>query len=86
VSEFSILIVNDDGFNSPSSSSRIRKKLYLATTFHNTEVKSSLVNCTSTSQKTVVLEDDRIVIAKLLGDTSSFFPTKYDAVASTTLD
>ena len=74
--KFSILIIDNGRLDSPSCSSSISKKLCLTTTIHNAELRYCFVDSTSTSQKTVILKNDSIVIAKFLSNTSSFFFTK----------
>jgi len=84
--KFSIFIVNNGRFDSPACSRSISEELRRTTTIHNTELNNCFVDSTATSQKTVILKNDSIVIAKFLSNTSAFFFTKNNTMTPTQLD
>ena len=81
MSKFCIFIINNRRFDTPSSSGSICKKLGRTTTIHRTELCNRFVDSPSSCQETVVLEDNRVVISKLLRDTFTFVLTEDNAAA-----
>src|SRR5271163_2711809 len=79
--EFSILVVDDGRLNSSSSSSGISEKLGCTTTIHHTKHRDSLINSTSDSQEAMILKNDIVHCAELLGNASTFFRAKDNTMA-----
>jgi hypothetical protein len=81
VRKLGILIVNDNGFDSPPSSGSICQKLCFTTTIHRTKMGNRLIYSASNSQKTMVLKNDCGVISQTLGNALAFLRTQDNSMA-----
>jgi hypothetical protein len=79
-SELSILVIDNSGFNTPSGSSGISHELSSTTTIHLTKQRHRFIDGATSGQETVVLEDNRGIVAKFLSDTMTFLVTKNDTM------
>src|SRR5947207_15379768 len=81
MSKFSILIIDDSRLNSPPCSSSISKKLCRTTTVHNPKLRNCFIHSPSQSQKTVILENNSVIIAESLCNAITFLFTKNNTTA-----